>query len=152
MAKRNRPENPTAADMKAAFGADIKFRTYKNDGAGFDEFDENQEIVGVLVSIRDHTITDNRTNLPKDIRVYSIRIALEGGGERVIKIGGRSILDRLFDDIMDENGGYAVDNKRYTGQGYEYIRNRLIKMSRGDDSQTAKGNPLGTYEIAVEEK
>ena len=76
---------------------------------------------------------------------------MEGGPtDKVLKIGGRTILDRMFDDIMDENGGFSVDNKRYSGKGYEYLQDRIVKMNRGDDTETADGNPLGTYEIAVE--
>jgi hypothetical protein len=145
MAKGKRGES--AGDVAAAFTSDVKFRSYKNDGSGFDEFNEGDEIQGILVSIRDHQITDKRTKKPKDIRVYSIRV----GDGTVKKIGGRSLLDRMFDDIMDENGGFAVENRRYSGAGYEYVQNRAIKLNRGDDTKTSEGNPLGTYEIGIEE-
>ena len=157
MAKKNRSAGVSAEDAAKAFGTDIKFKSYRNDGQGFDDFEEGQEIIGTLVSIRDHNITDRRTKQPKDIRVYSIRVVIpkeeqvEGGPtDKVLKIGGRTILDRMFDDIMDENGGFSVDNKRYSGKGYEYLQDRIVKMNRGDDTETADGNPLGTYEIAVE--
>jgi len=150
MAKKN--QNPKPGDVADAFrqpaeGEEVKFKSYRNDGKGFDEFNEGDEIVGILVSIRDHPITDQRSGDPKDIRVYSIRIS-DG---TVLKIGGRTILDRMFDDIMDENGGYMVDNRRYSGKGYEYLQNRAIKMVRGDDTRTRNKNPLGTYEVMVEE-
>jgi hypothetical protein len=147
MAKRTKQNNPSAEDLEKAFGEDVKFKSYKNDGSGFDDFEIEQEIIGVLVSIRDHSITDRRTKKPKDIRVYSIRIP-DG---TVLKIGGRTILDRLFDDIMDENGGFDVQNRRYTGTGYDYLKDKAIKMNRGKDTRTGDGNPLGTYEVAVEE-
>jgi hypothetical protein len=146
-----RKGNPTSAEVGKAFESDAKFRTYKNDGQGFDDFEEGQEIIGVLVSMRDHQITDNRTHELKDIRVYSIRVAVEGGGDQTLKIGGRTILDRMFDEIMDEHGGYVIENRQYKGAGYDYLKNRLLKLNRGEDTRTAKGNPLGTYEIAVEE-
>ena len=145
MAKGKRGES--AADVQAAFTSDVKFKSYKNDGSGFDEFNEGQEITGILVSIRDHQITDKRTKKPKDIRVYSVRV----GDGSVMKIGGRTLLDRMFDDIMDENGGFVVENRRYSGPGYDYLQNRAIKLNRGDDSETSEGNPLGTYEIGIEE-
>jgi hypothetical protein len=141
------PAPPTAGEVQKGFTSDMRFRSYKNDGKGFDEFHEGDEIVGILVSIRDHQITDRRTNLPKEIRVYSIRT--DDG--TVKKVGGRALLDRLVDDIMDEYGGFIVENRRYSGQGYVYIQNRAIKIVRGDDSQTHDGNPLGTYEVAIEE-
>jgi hypothetical protein len=142
-----RKKGASPDELKTAFEGDVKFKSYKNDGSGFDEFAEGDEIMGVLLSIRDHAIKDKRTKLPKDIRVYSIRTA-DGS---VKKIGGRTILDRMFDDIMDENGGYEVLNRRYSGPGYEYLQNRVVKLNRGDDSETSEGNPLGTYEVAVEE-
>jgi hypothetical protein len=143
---KKRTNNPTPAEMEKAFSEDAKFRSYKNDGKGFDEFNEGDEIVGVLLSIRDHQITDQRTGDPKDLRVYTIRT--DSGTKR---IGGRTILDRMFDEIMDENGGFLVENRRYTGKGYDYLQNRLIKLNRGEDTKTRNKNPLGTYEIGLEE-
>ena len=147
--KRNQGggNNPSTSDISDAFAKDVKFKSYKNDGQGFDDFEENQEILGTLLSIRDHNITDRRTRLPKDVRVYSIRMA-DGSVKR---IGGRTILDRMFDDIMDENGGYTVENRRYDGPGYKYVQGRIVKLNRGQDTETADGNPLGTYEVHVEE-
>lgn len=147
MPKRNRTENPTAEQLTDAFASDVKFKSYKNDGSGFDKLEEGDEIIGVLVSIRDHSITDTRTKKPKDIRVYSIRTP-DGS---VKKIGGRTILDRMFDDILDENGGFDVQNHRYTGPGYDAIKDKIVKINRGDDTETRDKNPLGTYEVAIEE-
>lgn len=144
MAKKN-----SASDYEAGFKqreVPEGFKAYRNDGKGFDELKEGQEIAGELVSIRDHQITDQRTNEPKDIRVYSIRT--EDG---TLKIGGRTILDRQFDEIMDENGGFTVENRRYAGRGYEYLRGREIRLFRGEDTKTRMNNPLGTYEILVKE-
>ena len=140
-------QEPTAGEITAAFGEDLRFKSYKNDGSGFDELNEGTEIIGVFVSVRDHEITDTRTKARKHIRVYSIRTA-EG---QVLKIGSRSILDRVFDDLMDENGGYTVENKRYAGPGITYIQGRVVKFIRGEDTQTRDKNPLGTYEIQVAE-
>jgi hypothetical protein len=146
MAKRK--SNPTADELQNAFEEDgVKFRKYKNDGAGFDKLEESDEITGVLVSIRDHQITDKRTKQLKDIRVYGIRT----GDGTVKKIGGRALLDRMFDDIMDENGGYDVTNRRYSGPGYDAIKDKVIKINRGEDTTTSGGDPLGTYEISIEE-
>jgi hypothetical protein len=143
---RKKIENPSASELKDAMSGDIKFKSYKNDGKGFDDFEEGQEITGVLLSLRDHNIMDRRTKLPKDIRVYSIRTEIG-----TLRIGGRTILDRMADEIMDENGGFTVDNRRYTGAGYDWLKGRMVRLIRGDDSKTGEGNPLGTYEIQVEE-
>jgi hypothetical protein len=140
--KRTKPN-----EVAEGFASDVKFRSYKNDGAGFDKLEEADIITGVLVSIRDHQITDKRTKAPKDIRVYSIRV--EDGS--VKKIGGRTILDRMFDDIMDENGGFIVENRRYSGPGYDYAKDRMVRIERGDDTETGEGNPLGTYQVDIEE-
>lgn len=147
MAKKQREENPSSTDLATAFGEDLRFKSYKNDGSGFDDLQPNTEIIGVFVSVRDHEITDRRTKARKPIRVYSIRSA-EG---QVLKIGSRSILDRVFDDLMDENGGYTVENKRYAGPGILYIQGRVVKFIRGEDTKTHENNPLGTYEIQVAE-
>jgi hypothetical protein len=147
MAKKARDtKNMTTADVQSAFSSDAKFRSYKNDGKGFDDFEEGEQIEGILLSIRDHEIRDTRTKQLKDIRVYAIK-----AGETTLKIGGRTILDRMCDEIMDENGGFQVDNKRYTGAGYDWLKGRAVRFIRGEDGQTREGNPLGTYEIQVEE-
>ena len=136
-----------ADELTKSFGEDVRFRSFKNDGKGFDDLEPGQEIVGVFVSVRDHEITDTRTKARKHIRVYSIRTA----DDSVKKIGSRSILDRVFDDVMDENGGYTVENKRYSGPGINWLSGRVVKFVRGEDMKTREGNPLGTYEIQVAE-
>jgi hypothetical protein len=137
-------QNP--ADPLSKREEDIKFRSYKNDGKGFTDLQVGAEIMGVLVSVRDQEITDRRTHERKIIRVYSIR-----GEDDLMKLGGRALLDRVFDDIMDEHGGYSVENKRYIGSGIEWVQNRMVKFIRGDDIKSADGNRMGTYEILVEE-
>ncbi len=133
-------------EVKDAFSSDTRFKSYKSDSAGFDELDEGGEITGILVSIRDQQLKDKRTKQLKTVRVYSIRT--DEGQKR---ISGRTLLDRMADDIMDEHGGYSVENNRYSGPGYDWFCNRAVKFLRGDDTRTGEGNPLGTYEILVEE-
>lgn len=143
--KRNTP-GEVGAGFTEGTESQVKYQSYKNDGKGFDELNEGQHIEGILVSIRDHEITDTRTRQRKSIRVYSIRT-----GEIVLKIGGRAILDRIFDDIMDEKGGYTVETGRYKGPGYEAIRDKAIRIDRGQDTKTQQKNPMGTYEVGIEE-
>ena len=141
-----KPQNPAEPGTGHDIEDDIKFRSYKNDGKGFAELHEGGQIMGVLVAIRDQSIRDRRTRETKTIRVYSIR-----SDDGLLKLGSRALLDRVFDDIMDEHGGYQVENKRYTGPGIEWIQNRMVKFIRGEDVETGEGNPMGTYEILVEE-
>src|SRR5438105_1622403 len=138
---------PTIGEMKDSFAKGVRFRSYKNDGKGFHELNEATEVTGVLVSVRDHEITDKRTKLRKAIRVYSIRTA----DNELLRIGSRALLDRLFDDILDEHGGYTVENKRYVGPAMDWILNKVVRFIRGEDTKTGDGNPMGTYEIQVEE-
>jgi hypothetical protein len=140
-------EKAKASDVEKEFTEDVRFRVYKNDGSGFDDFKQGQTITGVLVSIREHGITDKRTKQPKDIRVYSIRME----GDVMCRIGGRTILDRMFDDIMDEHGGFVVTNRRYSGPGYDFLKDRVVRLERGEDTRTSDKNPLGTYSVGVEE-
>lgn len=138
----------SAADVAAAFESDVKFKTYST--SEFYKFDEGDELKGVLVSLRDHQLPDRRAKVKgttKEVRVYSIR--LEDGN--IIKLAGRAVLDRNFDDIMDENGGFVVENRRYSGVGYEWLQNRLVIINRGENDETHDGNELGTYEIRIEE-
>ena len=133
-------------EVADSFATDIKFKSYKSEG--FFKFEEMEELVGTLVSIRDQTITDRRSKQPKIIRVYNIRLAEDG---RMIRLGSRAMLDRMFDDIMDEHGGFNVENMRYSGPGYEFLQNRIVKVNRGEDAETVSGDELGTYEVGVEE-
>lgn len=147
---RKRNENPSAGDLAEALGKskDLHFKSYKADGSGFDDLEEGQEIIGVFVSVRQQHIKDKRTKQQKPIRVYSIRV--EDGSTK--KIGSRTLLDRMFDDVMDEHGGMTADPMgRYTGPGIDWIKGRVVKFVRGDDTKTADDNPMGTYEILVEE-
>jgi hypothetical protein len=132
-------------ELSEAMESDIKMKTYKQEA--FTKFDEGDSFQGVLVSIRDHGMKDKRTKLPKEVRVYSIR--LEDG---MVRISGRTILNRLIDEIMDEHGGFEVVNRNYSGLGYEFIKNRLVRFERGDNTETVDGNVLGTYEVSVEEE
>lgn len=126
----------------------VKFRTFKNDGTGLDELKENSSIQGVFISVKDQEITDRRTKLRKHIRVYAIR--LDSG--KIAKVGSRALLDGIFDDIMDENGGYDVINNRYSGPGIKWIQGKIVKFVRGADTKSKlDGNPMGTYEILVED-
>jgi hypothetical protein len=148
MAKKGNTPSDVGAGFTEGTESDIKYRSYKNDGKGFDTLDEGQEIQGILVSIRDHEITDTRTRERKTIRVYAIR---NNDFDTTLKIGGRAILDRIFDDIMDEHGGYTVESGRYRGPGYEAIKDKAIRIARGKDTRTAQKNPMGTYEVGVED-
>jgi hypothetical protein len=141
MAKKQ--NNPN--DVAEGFATDIRFKTYKSEG--FYTFAEGDELVGTLLSIRDQTIMDRRKKMEKVIRVYNIRTA-DG---KTIKLGSRAMLDRMIDDIMDENGGFEVQNHRYSGKGYEYLQQRLIKINRGEDEETTSGDGMGSYEIGIEE-
>jgi len=123
-----------------------KYKTYKNEG--FVDFAEGQEIEGTLISIRDHSMMDRRKKILKDVRVYNIRLEYD---DSLIRLAGRTMLDRMADDIMDENGGFEVENRRYSGKGYEWFINRSVKFIRGEDTQTNEGNQLGMYEILVED-
>lgn len=144
MAKK--PRGESVEDVKNAFTSDVKFKSYKADSRGFDELEPGGEVTGILLSIRDQTIKDKRTNVMKNVRVYAIQTA-----DEVVRISGRTLLDRMADDIMDEHGGYAVEHQRYSGPGYDWFTKRAVKFLRGDDMRTGEGNPLGTYEILVEE-
>jgi hypothetical protein len=146
MAKK---KSESVTDVAKAFESDVNFKKYGGN-AEFFKFEEGEEIRGILISLRDHELPDRRAKVKgtmKMVRVYSIR--MEDGS--TVKLAGRATLDRTFDDIMDENGGYAVENKRYSGVGYEWLQNRAIILNRGDDGETSDGNVLGTYEVRVEE-
>lgn len=131
--------------LQEEMGKDVKFKSYANDGKGFYELDENNEVMGVFVSVKDQQITDIRSHEPKIIRVYSLR--KEDG--TIVKIGSRALLDGLFDDAMDEHGGVIVENKRYSGPGIEWLRNKVVKIVRGSDKKTRAGS-MGMYEFLVE--
>lgn len=132
--------------LQDAVNEDVKFKSYASDGKGFYELRVGEEVTGVFISVKDQQITDIRSHLPKDIRVYSIR--LENG--EIIKLGSRALLDGYFDDAMDANGGYNVESKRYSGPGIEWIRGKVIKIVRGADKKT-KGGTLGQYDLLIEE-
>lgn len=145
MAKKT---NESIGDVEQAFRKDSKFKSYKKDGtASFDELEEGGEVTGVLIVIRNQNIIDTRSKKEKEIRVYSIKTA-DGSVKR---ISGRTLLDRCADEIMDENGGFEVENRNYKGKGYEWFINREVKFIRGDDTRTKHGDQLGTYEILVAE-
>jgi hypothetical protein len=135
-------------ELNGGSGTDdsLKFKSYVNDGKGFDELPAGSEVVGVFVGVRIQIITDTRTKEKKPIRVYSLRDS-EGN---VHKIGSRALLDGIFDDIMDANGGCFVEANKFTGPGIEYLRNRVVKFARGANKRTRQGDPMGTYEIQVE--
>lgn len=141
MAKKG--NNPN--DVAEGFAADVKFKMYKSEG--FYKFEAGDHFIGTLLSIRDVEIMDRRKKEEKIIRVYNFRA--EDG--TTIKLGSRAMLDRMFDDIMDENGGFAVENNRYSGKGYEYLQGRIIRLDRGEDIPTASGDDMGSYEVSVEE-
>lgn len=141
MAKKNDKVN----QLTDAIREDGQFKSYKNEGKGFDELPEGGEIVGVFIGVKDQTITDIRTHAKKVVRVYSIR----SDDGNVQKIGSRALLDGLFDDIMDDHGGFDVENSRYIGPGIEWLKNRVVKIIRGDDKKTSNGR-MGTYEFLVE--
>lgn len=123
-----------------------RFRSYKNDGKGFDLLEANDEITGTFIQVRDREIRDRRTKEPKTIRVYSLMT-----DRGLLKIGSRALLDGVFDDILDEHGGYTKNGEHYVGPGIDWLRNRLVRFTRGSDTKTSDGNPMGTYEIQVEE-
>lgn len=133
-------------ELENEVNTDVQFKSYRNDGKGFDDLSEGQEIVGIFVGVKDQEIKDTRTKQRKMVRVYSIRDD-EG---TVHKIGSRALLDGIFDDIMDEHGGYVVENKRYGGPGMDFLRNKIVKFVRGSNRKTSGGDPMGTYEILVE--
>jgi hypothetical protein len=143
------PKKTTSTEGIAdAFASDIRFKSYANKGKGsFAKLDEGSEIAGIFVSVRFRKIKDRRTHEPKTIRVYAIRTT---DGE-VQKVGSRALLDSCFDDIMDEHGGYTVEDMNFTGPGIKWITNRLVKFVRGEDTETSEGDEMGTYEILVEE-
>ena len=127
-------------------GTDVKFKSYANDGKGFDELAEESDVTGIFVGVRIQEITDTRTKKRKPIRVYSLRDS-EGN---VHKIGSRALLDGIFDDIMDENGGAIIENNRFSGPGIDFLRSKVVKFVRGKNKRTRQGDQMGTYEIMVE--
>lgn len=123
-----------------------KFKTYKNDGKGFSELNAGEEITGVFLGVTEMEIKDKRTKELKSIRVY--RLMTDQG---LVKIGARALLDSTFDDIVEEHGGFRKEGKYYQGPGIDYLKNRLVRFVRGADTKTSEKNPMGTYEIQVEE-
>ena len=139
----------TSSELANEMGNDnVKMRSYKAGKDNFTPLNEGEEVTGTFISLREKTIKDRRTRLPKTIHVYTLR-----GEDGMLKIGSRALLDSCFDDIMDEHGGFSLgaDNKTYIGPGIEWITNRVVKFVRGDDEETVDKNPRGTYEILVEE-
>lgn len=145
MAKQKTNESGSLAEE---LGKDVRFKSFKNTGKGdFYKLKAGDSVTGVFISLRMRKIKDRRTKLPKQIRVYALRMA-DGN---IIKIGTRALLDSCFDDVMDEHGGMELMETQFQGKGIDWITNRVIKINRGEDTETTEGDEMGTYEILVEE-
>ena len=114
------------------------FRSFKNDGSGFAELKEGESITGIFLGRRKQVIKDRRTKQPKEIWVY--RLLPKDGGS-IIKVGGRALLDSMYEDMIDEMFG----SNEEAAKGVEMI------INRGDNVKTGDNNPMGTYEILVSE-
>jgi len=129
---RQRSSEPSTASVRSGF------RSFKTEESGFKELNPGESIEGVFVSRRRQTIKDTRTKAPKDIWVYRVRTDTEG----IVNIGGRAMLDRQFEDIVDD---------MFAGSE-NAIKGLRIVINRGDDKKTRDGNPIGSYEVLIEDR
>lgn len=132
------PKDKESAFKKGLTSADLVdgFRSFNSKSAGLFEFVEGQTIDGTFLSRRLETITDKDTQAPKQIWVY--RIATSEG---LLKLGGRTMLDRMFDDIIDEMFGGDETT----------MRGHKIQIIRGTDVKKDKKN-IGQYDIRIAAK
>lgn len=113
------------------------FRSFKTDTRKFYELRQGQSIAGVFLGVRTVRIKDKRTKLPKDIQVYRIRQE----DDSIESVGGRAMLDQQFHDAIDE----------LYGGNPEAARGARIIINRGEDKRTSDNNPMGTYELLLED-
>jgi hypothetical protein len=120
-------------------GAEVRagFRSFKRDSGKFYELNEGESLEGVILGIRLQFIKDKRTKQPKEIQVYKIR--QEDGA--IVNLAGRLLLDQQFADARDEMFGGSFDN----------LRGLKVIINRGEDTETGEGNPMGTYELMIED-
>lgn len=130
MAKRKGVSESTASEVKAGF------RSFSSDTTGFYELNEGDSIEGIFINRRKQTIKDRRTKAMKDIWVYRIRTE-----EGIINLGGRALLDRQFEDALDD----------MFGGNLEALKGKRVQINRGEDGQTGDGNPIGQYELLIED-
>lgn len=132
MARRKEGTEASAGTVRAGF------RTFASNDAGFKELNPGDSISGVFVSRRKQIIRDSRTRSPKEILVYRLRTDEDG----IVNIGGRTMLDRQFEDILDDMFLGRLDD----------MKGLRLVINRGSDSRTRDGNPIGQYEILVEDR
>lgn len=113
------------------------FKAYASDSGKFYELNPGESVSGVFLGLRRATIKDRRTHQMKEINVYRIR----QDDETVVNLGGRTLLDRQFADAIDDMYLGEADKAR----GVRIIINRL------PDSRTADNNPLGMYQLFLQD-
>jgi hypothetical protein len=122
-----------AAKNKQSATAGKTPRSFKRSGEGFTPLNENEEITGKFVRMRNITITDRLTHDKKTIRAYD----LEAENGEAFCISGRALLDDAFNDVFE-----SVPKEKLAGQ--------TITIKRGEDVDTpTEGNRMGTYEILL---
>lgn len=131
MAKTKGIEKPRLSEVEKGF------RSFRADTTGFYELNEGETLKGVFLGRRQATIKDKRTKAMKEIWVYRLRDE-EG---KIINLGGRSLLDRAYDDMVDEAFGSSESG----------VKGLRMQINRGENSKTSEGNPMGTYEILIED-
>lgn len=130
MAKKNQSE-----------GAPVG-KSFKPDVGKFDSLAVGDVLTGVFMGARHQQITDTRTRKPKSVFVIKLR---ETETDEVKKIACATMLERAFEDLVDEygNGDETTAINR--------LRGTKLTLTRGEDERTQGGNQIGTYEIFVHE-
>ena len=130
MAKKNQQEALPANARK--FGGEL---------GKFDPINPGEEIKGIFMNASKTTITDRRTKAPKEIMVYKLRDLQSS--DRVYKVAGATMLDRAWEDVVDEYGNSDHETTIKT------LRGKTMSIVRGQDGETFEGNRLGSYEIII---
>lgn len=123
-------------------GKEPKAHIFKPDVGKFDSLAIGESFTGHFLGCKSQEITDQRSKdrHTKSVLVLKLR---EMEGKNVLKIAMATMLERAWEDVVDEYGNGDHD------LAVNILRNRRMTINRGPDERTKQGNAIGTYEMIV---